>query len=139
MKNVKPDRKPDPLGSGKMVEDFWGPSLKILGDFKFLDSLRDYDKDSIPPAIIKRIREKWVLVADMLHTHTHTHTHTHLHTHTHILYVFIHLHILHTCTSTFTTALLSNLHLHTFFTSLTPPPPPPPPEDTAPILTLTLR
>ncbi|KAL5473898.1 hypothetical protein EMCRGX_G028462 [Ephydatia muelleri] len=59
MKNVKPDRKPDPLGSGKMVEDFWGPSLKILGDFKFLDSLRDYDKDSIPPAIIKRIREKY--------------------------------------------------------------------------------
>ena len=58
MKGMKPDRKPDP-GSGKMVEDYWGPSLKLLGDLKFLDSLKTYDKDNINPAIIKKIREKW--------------------------------------------------------------------------------
>ena len=59
MKNVKPERKPDPSGSGKMVEDYWGPSQKVLSDFKFLDSLRTYDKDNIPPAVIKRIRDKY--------------------------------------------------------------------------------
>ena len=60
MKSVKPERKPDPSGSGKMVEDFWGPSQKILGDMKFLDSLKTYDKDNISPAIMKLIRFKWV-------------------------------------------------------------------------------
>lgn len=58
MKNIKPERKPDPSGSGKMIEDYWAPSQKVLGDFKFLDSLKAYDKDNIPPAIIKKIREK---------------------------------------------------------------------------------
>lgn len=57
MKGLKADRKPDP-NSGKMVEDFWGPSLKLLGDMKFLESLKTYDKDNINPAIMKRIREK---------------------------------------------------------------------------------
>jgi len=58
MKGIRPERKPDPSGSGKMVEDFWGPSQKLLGDFKFLDSLKNYDKDNIQPAIIKKIRDK---------------------------------------------------------------------------------
>jgi dynein heavy chain len=58
MKNIKPERKPDPSGSGKMIEDYWAPSQKVLSDFKFLDSLKAYDKDNIPPAIIKKIREK---------------------------------------------------------------------------------
>lgn len=58
MKAIKPERKPDPSGSGKMVEDFWGPSQKMLGDMKFLESLKNYDKDNIPPAIMKKIRDK---------------------------------------------------------------------------------
>ena len=29
MKAVRPERKPDPSGSGKMIEDFWGPSKKV--------------------------------------------------------------------------------------------------------------
>ncbi|XP_010216373.1 PREDICTED: dynein heavy chain 3, axonemal [Tinamus guttatus] len=60
MKGMKPERKPDPSGSGKMVEDYWGPSRKILGDLKFLESLKTYDKDNIPPAIMKRIRERFI-------------------------------------------------------------------------------
>uniref|UniRef100_H2ZME7 Dynein axonemal heavy chain 3 n=1 Tax=Ciona savignyi TaxID=51511 RepID=H2ZME7_CIOSA len=44
----------------KMVEDFWGPSKKMLSDMKFLDSLKTYDKDNIPAAVIKKIREKYV-------------------------------------------------------------------------------
>ena len=65
MKGLKADRKPDP-NSGKMVEDYWGPSLKLLGDLKFLDSLKTYDKDNINPAIMKRIREKWVILYSSL-------------------------------------------------------------------------
>lgn len=45
---------------GKMVEDFWGPSKKILGDMKFLDSLKAFDKDNIDPACMKKIREKFI-------------------------------------------------------------------------------
>lgn len=44
LKGVKPDRIPDPSGSGKKIEDFWGPSKRLLGDMKFLQSLKDYDK-----------------------------------------------------------------------------------------------
>ncbi|XP_053383461.1 dynein axonemal heavy chain 3-like [Mercenaria mercenaria] len=56
----KPERKPDPSGSGKMVEDYWGPSQKFLGDMKFLDKLKAYDKDNIAPAVIKKIRDKYI-------------------------------------------------------------------------------
>ena len=58
MKALKPERKPDPSGSGKMIEDFWGPSQKMLGDMKFLESLKNYDKDNIAPAVMKKIRDK---------------------------------------------------------------------------------
>ena len=44
LKEIKPDRIPDPSGSGKKIEDFWGPSKRVLGDMKFLQSLREYDK-----------------------------------------------------------------------------------------------
>ncbi|MEE6497717.1 hypothetical protein FKM82_002819 [Ascaphus truei] len=64
MKGIKPDRKPDPSGSGKMMEDFWGPSKKVLSDLKFLESLKVFDKDNIPAAIMKKIREKFIDNAD---------------------------------------------------------------------------
>ncbi|KAF4087720.1 hypothetical protein AMELA_G00073630 [Ameiurus melas] len=60
MKGIKPERKPDPGGSGKMIEDYWGPSKKLLGDLKFLESLKAFDKDNIPAANIKKIREKFI-------------------------------------------------------------------------------
>ncbi|XP_071449339.1 dynein axonemal heavy chain 3-like [Hetaerina americana] len=60
MKGIKPERKPDPMGSGKMIEDFWGPSQKLLGDLKFLDSLKTYNKNNIAPPIMKRIRERFI-------------------------------------------------------------------------------
>lgn len=31
----KPDRIPDPKGTGKMIEDYWAVSKRILGDIKF--------------------------------------------------------------------------------------------------------
>uniref|UniRef100_A0A7M5WS23 Dynein heavy chain 3, axonemal n=2 Tax=Clytia hemisphaerica TaxID=252671 RepID=A0A7M5WS23_9CNID len=60
MKGAKPERKPDPSGSGKMIEDYWGSSQKLLSDMKFLDSLKTYDKDNINPAIMKIIRNKYI-------------------------------------------------------------------------------
>jgi dynein heavy chain len=58
MLSSKAERKPDPGGSGKMIEDYWGSSQKLLGDLKFLDRLKSYDKDNINPAIMKTIRQK---------------------------------------------------------------------------------
>ncbi|CAK8675251.1 unnamed protein product [Clavelina lepadiformis] len=60
LKGIKPDRIPDPSGSGKKVEDFWGPSKKVLGDMKFLQGLRDFDRDNIPVAYMKVIRSKYI-------------------------------------------------------------------------------
>jgi dynein heavy chain len=59
MKQIKPDRKPD-LTTGRMMEDYWGPSVKLLGDLKFLESLKNYDKDNIPPAVMKKIRDRYM-------------------------------------------------------------------------------
>ena len=99
MKGIKPERKPDPSGTGKMVEEYWGPSIKVrssavlkpninqaplpllfpgplphplpssnlltlptrqlLSDMSFLESLKSYDKDNIPPRIMKVIRDKY--------------------------------------------------------------------------------
>lgn len=63
MKQIKADRVKDP-DSGMMVEDFWGPSKRILGDLKFLQSLKEFDKDNIPGPVIKIIREKYATNTD---------------------------------------------------------------------------
>lgn len=60
MKNVKPARIKDPSGSGKMVEDYWGSALKMLGDAHFLQGLKTYDKDNIDPKIMERIRKTFI-------------------------------------------------------------------------------
>lgn len=60
LKGIKPDRVNDPGGSGKKVEDYWGPSKKLLGDMKFLENLKAFDKDNIAPAYIKTIRERYI-------------------------------------------------------------------------------
>lgn len=41
-----------------MVEDYWAPSKRVLGDMKFLESLISFDKDNIPPAVMKKITER---------------------------------------------------------------------------------
>ena len=57
---MSPDRKPDPENKAKLIDDYWAPGQKMMGDIKFLDTLRAYDKDNIPPAIMKKIRDKYV-------------------------------------------------------------------------------
>ncbi|XP_071441952.1 dynein axonemal heavy chain 7 [Hetaerina americana] len=58
LKETKPDRIPDPSGSGRMIEDYWGPSKRILGDIKFLDGLINFDKDNIPTKVMKQLGER---------------------------------------------------------------------------------
>ena len=48
MRDVKPERIPDPNGKGGKIMDYWGPSKKLLGDMGFLQHLQNYDKDNIP-------------------------------------------------------------------------------------------
>ncbi len=57
MLGLKAERKKDP-NTGNMYEDFWGTSLKMLSDMKFLAKLKAMDKDCVDPVIIKKIREK---------------------------------------------------------------------------------
>ncbi|GAB0191735.1 dynein heavy chain 7, axonemal [Grus japonensis] len=60
LKGIKADRIPDPTGSGKKIEDFWGPAKRLLGDIRFLQSLHEYDKDNIPPAYMAIIRKQYL-------------------------------------------------------------------------------
>lgn len=57
MKQIAPVKRLD-MTTGKMVDDYWPAAQKLLGDLRFLDMLRAYDKDNIPTAVMKRIREK---------------------------------------------------------------------------------
>jgi dynein heavy chain len=58
MKSIQPDKVPD--ASGKKVLDYWGPSKRLLGDMQFLQSLKEYDKDSIKPEIMVKIRKDFI-------------------------------------------------------------------------------
>lgn len=54
------------LLAGKVVEDYWAPSLKMLSDLKFLDNLKSFDKDNIPGPTMKRIRDKYIRDRDFV-------------------------------------------------------------------------
>ena len=60
MRGIAPKRKPDMDNKGKLVDDYWTPGQQMLGDIKFLESLKTYDKDNIPPAVMKKVRERYV-------------------------------------------------------------------------------
>ena len=49
-----------------MVEDYWGAAKRALGDLKFLQSLKEYDKDNIPGPVIKIIRDKFATNTDFV-------------------------------------------------------------------------
>ncbi|EFX61941.1 hypothetical protein DAPPUDRAFT_60708 [Daphnia pulex] len=48
------------MGTGKITDNYWQAAPKILGDLRFLDLLRSYDKDNIPTNVMKSIREKYI-------------------------------------------------------------------------------
>jgi len=53
LKSIKPVRVKDE--SGKMVDDYWPAATKMISEMGFLASLQSFDKDNIPPDIIKKI------------------------------------------------------------------------------------
>ncbi|EFN75890.1 Dynein heavy chain 7, axonemal [Harpegnathos saltator] len=53
LKDVKPEKVQTLEGA---VDDYWKPSLRMLGDMHFLESLLTYDKDNIPERIMTKIR-----------------------------------------------------------------------------------
>jgi len=55
MKGVKPARVKN--DEGKMVEDYWPMSIKMIGESDFLRQLQNFDKDSIPAPVIKKIAQ----------------------------------------------------------------------------------
>ncbi|KAJ8952271.1 hypothetical protein NQ318_007438 [Aromia moschata] len=57
LKDIKPDKVPAPSGIGT-VDDYWGPSKKVLGDMKFLESLINFDKDNIQPRIMDKLKHQ---------------------------------------------------------------------------------
>jgi len=65
LKGVKPEKIQDPNGNGK-INDYWVPAKKMLGDMKFLQSLKDYDKDNIPVKSVKEIRDKYLTNPDFV-------------------------------------------------------------------------
>ncbi|TSM04870.1 Dynein heavy chain 7, axonemal [Bagarius yarrelli] len=64
MKEIKPEKISDPAGTGKKVEDYWGPSKKLLGDMNFLRDLKEYDKDNIPTTVMHKIRGEYMTNPD---------------------------------------------------------------------------
>ncbi|XP_054281409.1 dynein axonemal heavy chain 7-like [Macrosteles quadrilineatus] len=60
MKDIKPEKIPDPNTPGRKILDYWGPSKRLLGDMAFLQQLKDYDKDNISPPIMAMIRKQYL-------------------------------------------------------------------------------
>ncbi|XP_049583590.1 dynein axonemal heavy chain 7 [Syngnathus scovelli] len=65
LKKIKCDRVTDPA-SGKKVEDYWAPAKKLLSDLKFLQSLREFDRDNIPANIMAVIRDRYISNPDFV-------------------------------------------------------------------------
>nr|XP_050853938.1 dynein axonemal heavy chain 12-like isoform X4 [Vespula vulgaris] len=59
MMSIPPIKIEDP-GTGHRVYDYWTPSKRLLGDMRFLDTLRQYDKDNIPAHIMDEIKKTYM-------------------------------------------------------------------------------
>jgi hypothetical protein len=65
IKGVQPERKSDPKGLGKLIEDYWSASLRMLSsDIKFLESLKSFDRNHIPRDSIALVRERYLHSSD---------------------------------------------------------------------------
>jgi dynein heavy chain len=60
MLGEKPDKVADPAGGTKKVDDYWGPTKKMLGDMKFIDRLKFYDLNNIDPKRIAEVRKTYI-------------------------------------------------------------------------------
>ena len=60
LKGVRPDRIADPSNQGKVVDDYWAQSKRLLGDPKFLEGLCSLDRENAPSKSLKVVREKYL-------------------------------------------------------------------------------
>lgn len=65
LQNRPPDKKPDPNNPGKKIIDFWGPAKKALGEMDFINQLKTFDKDNIPPEIMRKLRDEYLTDPDL--------------------------------------------------------------------------
>ena len=42
------------------MDDYWPAAKRMLGELNFLQSLKDYDKDNIAEAYMRKIRQKYI-------------------------------------------------------------------------------
>lgn len=54
----RPARTREAGGLGRYKLDFWPVSQKLLGEMKFLDRLRSFDKDAVSPESMAQIRSR---------------------------------------------------------------------------------
>ena len=65
LRGIKPDKLPDGGAGGKMVDDYWGPSKRMLGEQKFVANLAMFEKDDINVKTMKIIRDKYLSNSDI--------------------------------------------------------------------------
>ena len=58
MCNVRPEKVKDPNGGSKKLDDYWGPTQRVLlADQSFLKRLLEYDRDNMAPAMVEKVTE----------------------------------------------------------------------------------
>lgn len=58
MKGIKPEKK---IEDGKSYEDYWPAAKRMLGDLKFLNELKDFDKNNISQTTIDKIQNHYLI------------------------------------------------------------------------------
>ena len=51
--------------ANKMIDDYWGPAKRVMGDPKFIENISNFDKDNIPAKTAKLVRDKYLTNAEM--------------------------------------------------------------------------
>lgn len=64
IRDIKPEKKAD--AKGKMTDDFWPASMRMLNDMKFIEILKNFDKDNITVVAMKKIRDKYITNAQFV-------------------------------------------------------------------------
>jgi dynein heavy chain len=52
-------------GGNKMIDDYWGPAKRLIGDPKFIENMSNFDKDNIQAKTQKLIRDKYLSNGDI--------------------------------------------------------------------------
>ena len=48
-----------------MIDDYWGPAKRVMGDAKFIENISNFDKDNIPAKTAKLVRDKYLNNAEI--------------------------------------------------------------------------